>query len=59
MSLFVFAWGTPHLKQFLNGGTKEAPNFLRGWTKFEVAVYPLHKAVVRVPPVVAHPYTHT
>jgi lactate permease len=55
MSLFVFMWGIPQVKQFLNGGTKEQPNLLAGWTKFELPVYRLHQAVVRVPPVVAKP----
>ena len=38
MSVFVFAWGTPQVKDALNGGTKEKPNFLSGITKFEVPV---------------------
>lgn len=53
LSVFVFAWGVPQVKQFLNGGTTEAPNPLSGISKFEFPVYLLHEAVVRVPPVVA------
>lgn len=55
MSLFVFAWGVPQVKQFLNGGTKELPNVLAGWTKFEFSIPFLHESVVRVPPVVSKP----
>ncbi|MFM7115818.1 MAG: L-lactate permease [Planctomycetota bacterium] len=53
LSVFVFAWGVPQVKQFLNGGTSEAPNLLQGISKLEFPVYLLHDAVVRVPPVVA------
>ncbi|MFM7152184.1 MAG: L-lactate permease [Gemmataceae bacterium] len=55
MSVFVFAWGTPQIKQFLNGGTGEAPNVLNGFSKLEYPVYLLHDAVIRVEPVVASP----
>ncbi len=55
LSVFVFAWGMPQVKQFLNGGTSEAPNLLSGISKLEFPVYLLHDAVVRVPPVVASP----
>ncbi|MFM2095481.1 MAG: hypothetical protein RIS70_2605, partial [Planctomycetota bacterium] len=55
MSAFVFAWGTPQVKQFLNGGSKDAPNVLAGISKFEVPVFLLHQAVVRTPPVVDTP----
>ena len=55
MSLFVFVWGIPSVKQFLNGGSKEHPGLLTGWTKVEIPVYRLHEAVVRVPPVVSKP----
>lgn len=55
MSVFVFAWGTPQVKQFLNGGSKDAPNLLAGISKFEVPVFRLHQAVVRTPPVVDTP----
>lgn len=55
MSLFVFAWGVPQVKQFLNGGIKDYPNMFAGWTKFEIQIPRLHEAVVRVPPVVSKP----
>jgi len=55
LSIFVFVWGVPQVKQFLNGGTDEAPNSLSGISKLEFPLYLLHEAVVRVPPVVASP----
>lgn len=55
MSAFVFAWGTPQVKDALSGGTKEEPNFLAGIAKIEVPVPGLHLAVIRTPPVVAQP----
>ena len=53
LSLFVFAWGTPQVKTFLNGGTKTAPNFLSGYTVKNFEIPKLHKMVIKVPPVVA------
>lgn len=55
LSLFVFAWGTPQVKTFLNGGTKAAPNFLYGISKFDYKMPLLHMAVTKAPPVVAKP----
>lgn len=55
LSVFVFAWGVPQLRQFLNGGSRESPNLLQGVSKLEFPVYLLHDAVIRVPPVVASP----
>jgi lactate permease len=55
LSLFVFAWGTPQVKTFLNGGTKEKPNFLLGISSRQFEVPLLHKAVIKTPPVVAKP----
>jgi len=55
LSVFVFAWGTPQVKNALNGGTKEQPNFLYGITKIDVPMPKLDKAVVRTEPVVAQP----
>ena len=52
MSIFVFVWGTPEVKNALNGGAKGQPNFLYGISKFEWDVPRLHLAVVRTPPVV-------
>ncbi|GLH72251.1 L-lactate permease [Geothrix limicola] len=53
LSLFVFAWGTPQVKTFLNGGTKEKPNFLAGYTVKTFEIPLLHKNVIKAPPVVA------
>ncbi|MBK9796103.1 MAG: L-lactate permease [Holophagaceae bacterium] len=53
LSLFVFAWGTPQVKTFLNGGTKTAPNFLNGYTVKTFEMTGLHKLVIKAPPVVA------
>jgi len=53
LSLFVFAWGTPQVKTFLNGGTKTAPNFLNGYTVKTFEIPLLHKNVIKAPPVVA------
>jgi len=55
LSLFVFAWGTPQVKTFLNGGTKTAPNFLNGYTVKTFEIPKLHKMVIKAPPVVAKP----
>jgi lactate permease len=55
LSLFVFAWGTPQVKTFLNGGTKEKPNFLAGYTVKTFEIPRLHKLVIKAPPVVAKP----
>ena len=53
LSVFVFAWGTPQVKTFLNGGTKTAPNFLAGYTTKTYEIPLLHKNVIKTPPVVA------
>ncbi len=53
LSVFVFAWGTPHVKTFLNGGTKTAPNFLAGKTVKNFEIPLLHNNVQKAPPVVA------
>ena len=55
LSIFVFAWGTPHVRDILNGGTKAKPNVLYGISKVDVPVPLLDKAVLRVPPVVTKP----
>jgi lactate permease len=55
LSVFVFAWGTPQVKTFLNGGTKTAPNFLNGITVKTFEIPKLHKMVIKAPPVVAKP----
>jgi lactate permease len=53
LSLFVFAWGTPAVKNALNGGTKAQPNFMYGIAKRDFEIPYLHKAVTKTPPVVA------
>ncbi len=53
LSLFVFAWGTPQVKTFLNGGTKASPNFLYGYTTKTYQMPGLHMMVKKAPPVVA------
>ncbi len=55
LSVFVFAWGTPQVKTFLNGGPVKHPNFLGGITLFNYDVPLLNKAVIRSAPVVAKP----
>jgi len=52
LSVFVFAWGLPQVKNVLNGGTAKAPNALYGYTKLDIPVPMLNKAVYRNPPVV-------
>jgi lactate permease len=59
LSLFVFAWGTPQVKTFLNGGTKDKPNFLYGYTVKNFEIPLLHKNVIKAPPVVAKPSAET
>ena len=56
LSLFVFLWGTPQVKRFLDAEyvIKTATSEVRaaaGFTKLEVAVPRLHNVVQRVPPV--------
>ena len=53
LSVFVFAWGTPQVKTFLNGGTKDKPNFLQGYTVKTFEIPLLHNNVEKAPPVVA------
>ncbi|HCZ32124.1 MAG TPA: lactate permease [Holophagaceae bacterium] len=53
LSVFVFAWGTPQVKTFLNGGTTAAPNFLNGYTVKTFEIPLLHNNVEKAPPVVA------
>ena len=53
LSVLVFTWGLPPVKDFLNGGAKGHLNFLHGATLFEYHIPVLDKAVVRTAPVVA------
>jgi lactate permease len=55
LSVLVFAWGIPQVKTFLNGGTATKPNFLSGVSQITFNVPILHKAVIRVAPVVPKP----
>lgn len=55
LSVMVFTWGTPQVKTFLNGGDKDAPNFLSGISVQKFPVPYLDKAVLRDVPVVAKP----
>ncbi|MFN9549939.1 MAG: L-lactate permease [Pirellulaceae bacterium] len=55
MTLFVFVWGTPQFKQWIQGGAKESSSVLASISKFEIPIWRLHEAVIRVPPVVSKP----
>ncbi|HMM36571.1 MAG TPA: L-lactate permease [Thermoanaerobaculia bacterium] len=52
LSVFVFAWGLPQVKDVLNGGKKDSPNLLKGVSMLKWEVPGLHKAVIKAPPVV-------
>ncbi|HXO25711.1 MAG TPA: L-lactate permease, partial [Thermoanaerobaculia bacterium] len=51
LCIFVFAWGYPAFKAFLNGGAKGHENFLNHVSVVDVHVPALDKAVFRMPPV--------
>jgi lactate permease len=51
LCVFVFAWGYPAFKTFLNGGAKGSENFLKGISLLSFPVPLLDKAVIKVPPV--------
>jgi lactate permease len=68
LTVFVFAWGFPTIKDFLNGSTKriemledgtkkelKVPFAWDGVTKLDFPVAGLHEQVEKVPPVVAKP----
>jgi lactate permease len=55
LCVFVFIWGYPASKNFLNGGAEGHENFLHGISVLNVPVPGLDKAVVRTPPVVKEP----
>jgi len=55
LSVFVFAWGLPQVKEFLNGGPRAHPNFLNGISLYQYQIPILHKAVIRSVPVVPKP----
>lgn len=52
LSVFVFTWGLPQVKDVLNGGKKDSPNFLKGVSMLKWEAPGLHKAVIKAPPVV-------
>jgi lactate permease len=53
LCVFVFAWGYPAFKTFLNGGAKGSENFLMGVSSVSFPIPYLDKAVIKVAPVVA------
>jgi lactate permease len=55
LSVFVFLAGEPHVRTWLDGGTREHPNRLAGVTALQVTVPGLHERIDRVPPVVPRP----
>jgi|APFre7841882630_1041343.scaffolds.fasta_scaffold00868_3 lactate permease len=57
LCVFVFAWGYPAFKTFLNGGAKGSENFLKGISLINFQVPYLDKAVMKVPPVVLKAHT--
>ena len=52
LSIMVFLWGWPAWKTFLNGGSSESPNALRGVSLATFEVPGLHNVVYRASPVV-------
>ena len=54
LSVFVFAWGVPQVKNLLNGADAAAKITYpwNGATKFDFKIPALHEAVEKVPPVV-------
>ncbi len=52
LSVFVFAWGLPQVKDVLNGGKKASPNALEGVSLLKWEVPTLHMAVVKAPPII-------
>jgi lactate permease len=53
LSLLVFLCGETHIRAWLDGGSKGAPNALAGITSLAFPVPGLHQKIDRVPPVVA------
>ena len=52
LTAFVFTWGMPSVKMFLNGGDEGAPNFLHNISLISVEMPDLHNRVYRDVPVV-------
>lgn len=55
LSIMVFVWGWPDVKDFLNGKTGEQPNALAGVSKVSFEFAGLHNAVYRTAPVAKVP----
>ncbi len=55
VSVFVFVWALPPVKEMLNGGPKARPNILAGITFVNYKVPGLDKGVIRTAPVVPTP----
>ncbi|MBS0203458.1 MAG: lactate permease LctP family transporter [Planctomycetes bacterium] len=51
LSVFVFLWGWPSVKETLAGGPARSPNILSGYAKFAIPVPGLHQRVYRTAPV--------
>ncbi|HEY2894608.1 MAG TPA: lactate permease LctP family transporter, partial [Pirellulales bacterium] len=52
LSIMVFLWGTPAVREVLDGGSPERPNALAGISKFSWEVPGIHNRVYRTAPVV-------
>jgi lactate permease len=52
LSVLVFVSGEPHIRSWLDGGTKDRPNALAGITSVQFSVPGIHNKVDRVYPVV-------
>jgi lactate permease len=55
LSLLVFLAGEPHVRTWLDGGSRTHPNRLAGVSVLQIAVPGLHERIARVPPVVPRP----
>jgi lactate permease len=55
LSIMVFLWGTPAVREVLDGGPPERPNALAGISKFSWEVPGIHNRVYRTAPVVPVP----
>ncbi len=55
LSLFVFLWGGPGFRTFLNGGDPAHPNLLAGISRVSFDTPALHHKIFRTAPVVAVP----
>jgi lactate permease len=55
LSIFVFVWGLPQMKELLNGGPRDHHNLLAGISTLKWPIPFLDKAVLRNVPVVAVP----